>query len=618
LEVGDATPPERSPRQPFTMPPEMSHDWVIGVMAGPHSTEEFLLPAYLQHLTTSRFQVHHNSSRTGVRLMGPVPLWSRADGGDAGLHPSNLHDNPYAIGALNLTGDMPILLGPDGPSLGGFVCPVTTAASELWKIGQLRPGDTVQFRLMTWAEADRARNAQEQSLTETPSGTGVRSEPDEMLAPANQVTVASAHSPILARETVGRRFLLTVRCCGDANLLVEYGELEFDLLLRFQVHALMDALQACADLPIIDLTPGIRSLQIHVDPSRLSLQTLCQRVLELDRHLPPLDTLRVPSRIVRLPLSWNDPSTQLAVTRYQETVRPDAPWCPSNIEFIRRINGLDTVEDVERTVLDATYLVLGLGDVYLGAPAAIPIDPRHRLVTTKYNPARTWTAEGTVGIGGSYLCIYGLEGPGGYQLVGRTLPIWSQVRAPRQFTQGKPWLLRFFDQIQFYRVSPEELLAMRAEFVRGRCDIGIEDTTFDLGPYLSARGTMDVEAALFRRRQQEAFVAERERWQASGLIEFASEPDTTVTRAEAEVGPGERAVRASMPGTVWQVNVEVGSQVIQDETILTLESMKMECPLVSPCAGMLLSLHVRLGDHLTPDQLVATIRPRSEMEGVAQ
>ncbi|MCY0902897.1 MAG: urea carboxylase [Firmicutes bacterium] len=623
LEVGDATPTEPRPRQPLIMPPEMmpemTHDWVIGVVAGPHSTEEFLLPDYLQQLTTSRFQVHHNSSRTGVRLMGPIPLWSRQDGGDAGLHPSNLHDNPYAIGALNLTGDMPILLGPDGPSLGGFVCPVTTATSELWKLGQLRPGDTVQFRLLTLAEAQAARIAQERCLTETPSGISVMREParateTEPLSSVTQGRATSVYSPILARELLDRRFLLTVRCCGDANLLVEYGDLEFDLLLRFQVHALMDALQNCGDLPIIDLTPGIRSLQIHVDPLRISLQALCQRVLDLDRHLPPLETLRVPSRIVRLPMSWNDPSTQLAVTRYQETVRANAPWCPSNIEFIRRINGLATVEDVERTVLDATYLVLGLGDVYLGAPAAIPIDPRHRLVTTKYNPARTWTAEGTVGIGGSYLCIYGLEGPGGYQLIGRTLPIWSQVRAPRQFTQGKPWLLRFFDQIQFYRVTPEELVAMRMDFARGRCDIRIEETTFDLGPYLSAYGTMDAEAALNRRRQQDAFVAERERWKASGLAEFSSEQDVTAAAEEAEVQPGDWAVRGSMPGTVWKVHVAVGSQVVQDEPILTLESMKMEYPLVAPCSGALLSLHVRLGEHLKPDQLVATIRPSLDME----
>ena len=113
-------------------------------------------------------------------------------------------------------------------------------------------------------------------------------------------------------------------------------------------------------------------------------------------------------------------------------VRPDAPWCPSNLEFIRRINGLESIDDVYRIVHEASYLVLGLGDVYLGAPVATPMDPRQRLVTTKYNPARTWTPENAVGIGGAYLCVYGMEGPGGYQFVGRTLQMWNTFQKPRR------------------------------------------------------------------------------------------------------------------------------------------------------------------------------------------
>ncbi|MCS5946682.1 hypothetical protein LNP25_24365 [Klebsiella variicola subsp. variicola] len=42
--------------------------------------------------------MHFNSSRTGVRLIGPKPVWTRDSGGEAGLHPSNIHDNPYAVG----------------------------------------------------------------------------------------------------------------------------------------------------------------------------------------------------------------------------------------------------------------------------------------------------------------------------------------------------------------------------------------------------------------------------------------------------------------------------------------------------------------------------------------
>ena len=110
---------------------------------------------------------------------------------------------------------------------------------------------------------------------------------------------------------------------------------------------------------------------------------------------------------------------------------------------------------------DANYVVLGLGDVYLGAPVATPLDPRHRLVTTKYNPARTWTPENAVGIGGAYLCVYGMEGPGGYQLMGRTLQMWNRYGKTDAFAEGKPWLLRFFDQIRFYPVSAEEMEEIR-------------------------------------------------------------------------------------------------------------------------------------------------------------
>src|SRR3954451_12113504 len=161
-----------------------------------------------------------------------------------------------------------------------------------------------------------------------------------------------------------------------------------------------------------------------------------------------------------------------------QSVRPDAPWCPSNIEFIRRINGLESIEAVKRIVFEASYLVLGLGDVYLGAPVATPIDPRHRLVTTKYNPARTWTPETAVGIGGAYLCIYGMEGPGGYQFVGRTCQMWNTYKTTRDFEPGKPWLLRHFDQIRFHPVGPDELLKLRADFVQGRFELRVQEDTF--------------------------------------------------------------------------------------------------------------------------------------------
>ncbi len=162
----------------------------------------------------------------------------------------------------------------------------------------------------------------------------------------------------------------------------------------------------------------------------------------------------IEGRTVHLPLSWRHSEAMRAISRYQESVRADAPWCPDNIDFIRHINGLPDERAVREILTSAAYLVLGLGDVYLGAPVAVPLDPRHRLVSTKYNPARTWTPANAVGIGGAFLCVYGIEGPGGYQLVGRTVPVWRDGEDP-------PWLLRHFDQLRFELVTEQRLQELR-------------------------------------------------------------------------------------------------------------------------------------------------------------
>ena len=234
----------------------------------------------------------------------------------------------------------------------------------------------------------------------------------------------------------------------------------------------------------------------------------------------------MPSRTVHLPLSWDDPATREAIERYMAGVRDDAPWCPWNIEFIRRINGLDSVDDVYRTVFDASYLVLGLGDVYLGAPVATPLDPRHRLVTTKYNPARTWTPQNAVGIGGAYLCIYGMEGPGGYQFVGRTIQVWDTHARHRPFEPGTPWLLRFFDRIRWYPVGADELLDLRADMAAGRLDVAHRARARSRSRSTSSSWpTNAASIAAFRAPAGAAFGAERDAWAAAGEFDRVIEPD---------------------------------------------------------------------------------------------
>jgi urea carboxylase len=287
-------------------------------------------------------------------------------------------------------------------------------------------------------------------------------------------------------------------------------------------------------------------------------------------------------------------------------VRKDAPWCPSNLEFIRRINELDDIEAVREIVFAAHYLVMGLGDVYLGAPVATPLDPRHRLVTTKYNPARTWTAENSVGIGGSYLCIYGMEGPGGYQFVGRTLQMWNRYHEVTAFG-GKPWLLRFFDQIRFFPVAAAELARIRREFPLGRHELRIEDTVLRLGDYQEFLAREADSIAQFRQRQRRGFDAERERWIATGQAHFEEGEVAPDVGEDEALGHGEHAIESHIAGNLWQVCVVPGQAVSAGETLAILESMKMEIPLTAPRDGIVKDVRLQPGSAVRAGQRVLVL-----------
>ncbi|MCW2573926.1 MAG: urea carboxylase, partial [Frankiales bacterium] len=580
--------------------PALTHAWRIAVTEGPHAAPDFFTVADIDAFYAADWEVHFNSARTGVRLVGPKPQWTRTDGGEAGLHPSNIHDTPYSVGAVDFTGDVPIVLGPDGPSLGGFVCPATVVTAELWKVGQLAPGHTVRFRALTQAQAAVLGRAQDEALAITP-------------APQLSVGGFEPHdAAVLHREPAVQGGVEVVyRRAGDANVLIEFGELKLDLELRFQVHALMERLEqwrAQGRLPaVIDLTPGIRSLQVHFDPLRLSLPALMQTLLDAQHGLAAHD-VEVRSRTVWLPLSWDDPATQLAIEKYMQSVRADAPWCPSNIEFIRRINGLPDVQAVYDIVYAASYLVLGLGDVYLGAPVATPMDPRHRLVTTKYNPARTWTPENAVGIGGASLCVYGMEGPGGYQFVGRTLQMWNRWRVTRDFEAGKPWLLRFFDRIRFYPVDAGELLALRRDFLTGKSALRIEEGVFRLSEY--RRFLQDNAASIqsFKQAQQAAFEQERELWRAAGIAETADAPADAGAAPLAGDDLEGVVVASHVAGGVWSVLVKAGDQVEAGQTLVVVESMKMEVSVLAPQAGRVVRLLCADGQPVSAGQPLVLLR----------
>ena len=583
IRVGDVLPLSKETAKfiaktlPVEMRPVYTSQWEIGVLYGPHGAPDFFTDDDIAMFFSTDWEVHYNSNTTGIRLIGPKPTWARKDGGEAGLHPSNIHDNAYAIGTVDFTGDMPVILGPDGPSLGGFVCPATIVQAELWKMGQLKAGDKIRFKRLTQDEARQLELAQNAEITALTPASCV----------AIKATTAQSFTPILGEITETETQVKVVyRQAGDKYLLVEYGPLVLDLTLRFRIHALMQWLEKENVQGILNLTPGIRSLQVHYDSLALPVEKLLTLLKSGEALLPAVEEMEVPTRIVHLPLSWDDAATKLAIEKYMQSVRKDAPWCPSNIEFIRRINGLDSIEDVKQIVFGASYLTLGLGDVYLGAPVATPVDPRHRLVTTKYNPARTWTPENAVGIGGAYMCVYGMEGPGGYQFVGRTIQMWNRWNQTKDFKDGKPWLLRFFDQIRFYPVSEAELLQMREDFPRGKFQLKIEEQTFKLKDYTTFLDKEAKSIATFKGKQQASFDAERERWIASGQANYSNENEAGNDVAETlELADGSSVVSSHVAGNLWQIKVNVGDEVSEGDVVVVVESMKMEISVTASCSG---------------------------------
>jgi urea carboxylase len=255
---------------------------------------------------------------------------------------------------------------------------------------------------------------------------------------------------------------------------------------------------------------------------------------------------------------------------------------------------------------------MGLGDVYLGAPVAVPLDPRHRLVTTKYNPARTWTPPNVVGIGGAYMCIYGMEGPGGYQLFGRTIQVWSSYRQTAEFSSTQPWLLRFFDQIRFFPVSHAELTDWRRDFPFGRRSVQIEPAVFRVAEYRKFLADHDSSINAFQAGRRAAFEAEREEWARRGeLTREEVGLDVGAAPESIEVPHGAEVVEAPLGGNVWKVHVRPGDRVEKGAVLAAIEAMKTECSVPSPATGVVRAVYIQERQSISPGTPIIALEPAS-------
>lgn len=187
------------------------------------------------------------------------------------------------------------------------------------------------------------------------------------------------------------------------------------------------------------------------------------------------------------------------------------------------------------------------------------------------------------------------------------MQVWNTWRTTDVFHEGKPWLLRFFDQIRFYPVSHDELMEARAAFPYGRFSVKIEETQFSLRDYRAFLEANKDEIEAARSRQQAAFEAERQDWIAKGLDKFEEEANDN--QADESLLPeGHMGVDSPVPGSVWQLPVNVGDPVKVGDTVAIIESMKTEMKIVSPATGVITDILCRKGREVRGGERIMVMR----------
>lgn len=297
---------------------------------------------------------------------------------------------------------------------------------------------------------------------------------------------------------------MTYRQAGDRAILIEYGEMDFDLTLNFFVLAVDAAIRQQPVDGLSETAPGFRSILVTFDPVKFRPNELLRHLEVLHDELPSERDMELPSRLIELPLAFDDSQTREAVGRYAHSIRADAPNCVggTNVDYIVQYNGLTDREEFYEAVLATEQWTAFIG-FFPGLPFMFPLDPREAVFVPKYNPTRTWTAEGALGLGGPCYAIYPVESAGGYQLLGRTLPIYDLAAANSAFGEN-PLLLRAGDRVKFKRVPEQELLALWEDVSADRYRYEIKDEPFDVGVYLDWLPTIADEADERRRRREEA------------------------------------------------------------------------------------------------------------------
>lgn len=253
---------------------------------------------------------------------------------------------------------------------------------------------------------------------------------------------------------------------GDRFMTIEFGD-ELNLELNFRAQGLAKLVAEHKVKGIVETAPFFASILLHYDPDLIGFEDLRREMSALIGKLVTLDDVELDSRLLYLPAVYLDPWSAEAIDQYIEKINPAKKRDP---EFVAELNGLEDAAQLVRVHSGSEYWVAALG-FWPGTPFMMPLDPRCRLFAPKYNPPRTFTYKGTIGMGGGSTAIYPVDGPGGYQIFARTpVPIWDMSQKLSLFREA-PHLVRPTDRLRFVECSLEEFAAIERKCAEGTYEI---------------------------------------------------------------------------------------------------------------------------------------------------
>ena len=237
---------------------------------------------------------------------------------------------------------------------------------------------------------------------------------------------------------------------GDRFIEMELGdELNFDL--NFLVHSLSAKIREAEIAGLIELLPNMASIVISYDPDLISFADLKSEILSHYRNMGSLEDMELLSPIYYIPVLYCDHVTRACWEDYCAKITEKE----YDSDILVKLNDLDGYAQLARIHSGTEYWVAALG-FYPGLASLIALDPRCRLTAPKYNPPRTWTHKGTIGVGGALCSIYPDETPGGYQMIARTpVPIWDPAQRLAAFKQSLA-LFRPGDRVRFIPATRDE------------------------------------------------------------------------------------------------------------------------------------------------------------------